>query len=50
MSPDVVTDAFSTINERIQSEKEKNEKEEEKGTRKMLEEVLKVMKTLQKQD
>ena len=50
MSPDVVTDAFSTINERIQSEKEKNEKEEEKETRKMLEEVLKVMKTLQKQD
>jgi hypothetical protein len=38
------------INERIQREKEKNDKEEAKETRKMLKEVLKVMKTLQKQD
>ena len=50
LSSDVVDDSFSTINERIQKEKEKKEKEEEKQTRRMLEEVLKVMKTLQKQD
>ena len=50
LSSDVVDDAFSAINERIQKEKEKKEKEEEKQTRRMLEEVLKVMKTLQKQD
>ena len=48
MSSDVVNDAFSTINERLQKEKEQNEKEEEKETRRMLEEVLKVIKTLQK--
>ena len=39
---------FLTINERIQKEKEENEKEEEKETRRMLEEVLKLIKTLQK--
>ena len=39
---------FLTINERIQKEKEENEKEEEKETRRMLEEVLKLKKTLQK--
>ena len=50
MSADVVNDAVSTINEIIQKEKEKLEKEEELKTRRMLEEVLKVMKTLQKQD
>ena len=48
MSSDVVNDAFSTISERIQKEKEQNEKEEVKETRRMLEEVLKVMKTLQR--
>ena len=48
MSSDVVNDAFLTINERIQKEKEENEREEEKETRRMLEEVLKVMKTLQR--
>ena len=48
MSSDVVNDAFSAINERIQKEKEQNEKEEEKETRRMLEEILKLMKTLQK--
>ena len=48
LSSDVVNDAFSTINERIQKEKEQNEKEKEKETRRMLEEVLKFMKTLQK--
>ena len=48
MSSDVVNDAFLTINERIQKEKEENEKEEEKETRRMLEEVLKLIKTLQK--
>ena len=48
MSSDVVNDAFSAINERIQKEKEQNEREEEKETRRLLEEILKVMKTLQK--
>ena len=34
MSSDVVNDAFSTINERVQKEKEQNEKEEGKERQK----------------
>ena len=49
LSPDVVNDAFEMINERIQKEKEANEKEFE--TKRLLEEVFdKVMKKLQKKD
>ena len=49
LSQDVVNDAFAMITERIQKEKEANEKEFE--TKRLLEEVFdKVMKKFQKED